>query len=309
MPNYGLAVIHDIDDHVSYALLLDSTYGDDERRGYQRLLDDLNDYKLMALDPLLLPALALSLSTKRSRDLISKITTKVEELENTTGHTPYGEEDVANNAERNFLSLRLNASKLISRCDIQFAVIKSRLSHLEKARLVFTSLGDEKKKKNDTAAEDTTGCGERFIAYLVSKNEYLLNNTQLVHSRVGTQLAVVRSSLTARKLLVGSQGTNPCEQIDQERNIAIATAAQEDGAVMREISAATKRDSSAMKILAIITIVFLPGTFLGVRFFIFIGRRCYNTAVGWIITEANQARPFSVLHWITGRYTLGSLSE
>ena len=56
-------------------------------------------------------------------------------------------------------------------------------------------------------------------------------------------------------------------QIDQERNITIAAAARRDGAVMREISVATKRDSSAMKLLAMITILFLPGTFFGVRKF------------------------------------------
>lgn len=44
----------------------------------------------------------------------------------------------------------------------------------------------------------------------------------------------------------------------------IAKAAQEDSSVMRDISAASKRDGSSMKVIAFITMSFLPGTFLAV---------------------------------------------
>lgn len=45
---------------------------------------------------------------------------------------------------------------------------------------------------------------------------------------------------------------------------AIAKASKEDGAVMRQIALETKKDSSAMKTIAMLTMFFLPGTFVAV---------------------------------------------
>ncbi|KAG4427787.1 hypothetical protein IFR05_016732 [Cadophora sp. M221] len=45
-----------------------------------------------------------------------------------------------------------------------------------------------------------------------------------------------------------------------KNSAAIAKAAKEDGAVMRQIALETKRDSKAMKTIAMLTMVFLPAT-------------------------------------------------
>jgi hypothetical protein len=45
---------------------------------------------------------------------------------------------------------------------------------------------------------------------------------------------------------------------------AIAKASKEDSAVMRQIAIETKRDSSAMKTIALLGMIFLPGTFVAV---------------------------------------------
>ncbi|KAL5322616.1 hypothetical protein ACEPPN_010589 [Leptodophora sp. 'Broadleaf-Isolate-01'] len=47
---------------------------------------------------------------------------------------------------------------------------------------------------------------------------------------------------------------------------AIAKASKEDGAVMRQIALETKKDSSAMKTIAMLTMFFLPGTFVAAIF-------------------------------------------
>jgi hypothetical protein len=53
-----------------------------------------------------------------------------------------------------------------------------------------------------------------------------------------------------------------------ERSQTIARLTKEDSAVMREIAAASKQDSSSMKALAVLTMVFLPFTFLAVCLFL-----------------------------------------
>ena len=44
----------------------------------------------------------------------------------------------------------------------------------------------------------------------------------------------------------------------------IARASKDDSAVMRQIAVETKRDSSAMKTIALLGMFFLPGTFVAV---------------------------------------------
>jgi Mg2+ and Co2+ transporter CorA len=49
-----------------------------------------------------------------------------------------------------------------------------------------------------------------------------------------------------------------------ETSTIIAEASKEDSAVMRTIALDTQRDSSAMKTISILGMVFLPGTFIAV---------------------------------------------
>ncbi len=45
---------------------------------------------------------------------------------------------------------------------------------------------------------------------------------------------------------------------------AMATASKDDSAIMRQIAIETRRDSSAMKAIALLGMFFLPGTFVTV---------------------------------------------
>ena len=49
-----------------------------------------------------------------------------------------------------------------------------------------------------------------------------------------------------------------------ENSAAIAKASKEDSAIMREIALETKKDSSAMKTISLLGMIFLPGTFVAV---------------------------------------------
>jgi Mg2+ and Co2+ transporter CorA len=48
----------------------------------------------------------------------------------------------------------------------------------------------------------------------------------------------------------------------------IARASKDDSAVMRQIAIETKRDSSAMKTIAVLGMIFLPGTFVAVGIYL-----------------------------------------
>lgn len=76
------------------------------------------------------------------------------------------------------------------------------------------------------------------IDYLISSRKILLLRFQEVQAGAQTQLSVVHNFISQR---------------DNKLNLSIARAS-------RAIAVASKRDSSAMKSLALLTMVFLPGT-------------------------------------------------
>jgi len=51
-----------------------------------------------------------------------------------------------------------------------------------------------------------------------------------------------------------------------ESSAVIAKASKEDSMVIKSIAIESKKDSSAMKIVAVLGMFFLPGTFIAVRF-------------------------------------------
>jgi Mg2+ and Co2+ transporter CorA len=50
-----------------------------------------------------------------------------------------------------------------------------------------------------------------------------------------------------------------------EYSALIAKAGKEDSAIMKQIAIETKKDNASMKTIAILGMVFLPGTFVAVR--------------------------------------------
>jgi hypothetical protein len=81
-----------------------------------------------------------------------------------------------------------------------------------------------------------------------------------------------------------------------ESSAAIAKASKEDSAAMRQIAIDTKRDSSAMKTIATLGMLFLPGTFVAVSFFsIPQFKILFCTTVGADLHQAIFAMP--VFEW------------
>lgn len=79
---------------------------------------------------------------------------------------------------------------------------------------------------------------------------------------------------------------NRISQKDSELNYGMA-------ADTKEISIATKRDSSSMKVVALLTTIFLPGTFVSVR---------APTRNDCILSLITRHRLFSLCHYSNGMH-------
>lgn len=116
---------------------------------------------------------------------------------------------------------------------------------------------------------------------LMQNIEYLLNaaamrryQAQSLHRRTQSQINVVsefesRSTMTLKMIF---QLYSMISQRDSNINISIAKDS-------KKIAAATKRDSLAMKTIAILTLIFLPGTFVAVCFILF---PASYTTISWL---------------------------
>lgn len=99
------------------------------------------------------------------------------------------------------------------------------------------------------------------IEYLLNAAEMRRYQAQSLHQRTQTQINVVSrfGSDSAMRLTMMPQLYSMVSQRDSKVNISVA----EDS---RKIAAAAKRDSLAMKTVSMLTLVFLPGTFVAVCF-------------------------------------------
>ena len=101
----------------------------------------------------------------------------------------------------------------------------------------------------------------QVIEYLLNAAEMRRYQAQSLHRRTQTQINVVSrfENDSAMRLTMMSQLYSMVSQRDSKVNISVA----EDS---RKIAAAAKRDSLAMKTVSMLTLVFLPGTFVAVCF-------------------------------------------
>jgi hypothetical protein len=70
----------------------------------------------------------------------------------------------------------------------------------------------------------------------------------------------------------------------------IAKASKDDSAIMRQIAIETKRDSSAMKTIALLGMFFLPGTYVAVS-------RYLSTKTSWLMEDYQAIFAMPVFNW------------
>ncbi|CAG5189834.1 uncharacterized protein ALTATR162_LOCUS12095 [Alternaria atra] len=109
---------------------------------------------------------------------------------------------------------------------------------------------------------ETVEAMQRHVVYLASKSKQKSGNEPEAPSQVRTHIAFQASML--RNLLLRSQSNK--ERLQNEIALTYNMIAQRDSQVMTGLGEAARRDSGAMRTIAVVTMAFLPPTFLSAIF-------------------------------------------
>ncbi|KAL9613337.1 MAG: hypothetical protein Q9167_002098 [Letrouitia subvulpina] len=205
--------------------------------------DSLNSIRQLAQYALFPAFVAATALLKELKDSIYRIIDEMERIEIRTRHRDYAKRDWTNAATGDYaaLSEQLNG----------FA---TRLAILERNKAVLTWILDDltafQKRRDTTDAlcksslEEINKFADKYLGIL--KDELDGNSIHLPYlsRKIQIQLQVIFHLITSR-----------------ETRVSIAVA--EDS---RALASTTKEDSTAMKTLAIVTVTFLPGTFIAALF-------------------------------------------
>ncbi|CAN9192038.1 unnamed protein product [Alternaria alternata] len=109
---------------------------------------------------------------------------------------------------------------------------------------------------------ETVEAMQRHVVYLTSKSKQKSGDESDAVSKVRTHIAFQAGML--RNLLLRSQSNK--ERLQNEIALAYNMIAQRDSQVMTGLGEAARRDSGAMRTIAVVTMAFLPPTFLSAIF-------------------------------------------
>ncbi|KAL3461946.1 hypothetical protein BJX64DRAFT_260015 [Aspergillus heterothallicus] len=198
--------------------------------------------------PLLLPTVAVELSLELSVSRLSEYQAILEQMETSTGHGL--ERSPRNTTDREELQDYRTPVKELS---------KARSGvHLAFATLRSTMWTTEFVLKKMCWVDGGLEARTREALEKVAATRVLTERVEFVQSTI--QHALLRGGVQER--LEGQHAT--LFNLITQNDTLLSTSIAQDS---REIAAATKRDSSSMKILAFLTTFFFPATFVAVRLY------------------------------------------
>ncbi|KAF1833406.1 hypothetical protein BDW02DRAFT_623654 [Decorospora gaudefroyi] len=128
---------------------------------------------------------------------------------------------------------------------------------------------------------ETVEAMQRHVVHLASKSKQKSGNEPDTLSQVRTHMAFQASML--RNLLLRSQSNK--ERMQNEIALAYNMIAQRDSQVMTGLGEAARRDSGAMRTIAVVTMAFLPPTFLSAIFSMsFFNYTPEHGSAGWSVS-------------------------
>jgi Mg2+ and Co2+ transporter CorA len=267
--NFCLGVLHNAQAGITVGILNGLQSSEIEK-----LLQCLRSSKDEAFDPMLLAIFLLELKVNHFAKLLEKRALGLEEIEYATGMRHGFSKDPKRNALIDEWR-RENAKKLdfdpitqkltgvtgtLSFCDMTFQSSRRALDAVAKFRQECDSnpASLHRQDRNDPAALN------RRSDYLYELIEGSLYHSALLSARTKAQIQTVYSMIGQR---------------DNRVNIEAAKASQ-------KIAILTRRDSLDMRIIAAVTLVFLPGTFIatmfGAGFFKFFPDGSHRVVSQWI---------------------------
>ena len=190
----------------------------------------------------------------------AKLDKDVVEMENQTGHTSIAISLFGQNPDYERLTRDLNACKTSLIFVDNFTLFEKEIGDFCKETLETLELLRHER------GLDTLPTGERVAA--AQQLDYHLNLSQLrriqacsLERRVQTQISVVRQHSTDTPNCIRLSDILQLYSLISQRDSKINILVAEDS---KKIAMAAKRDSTAMKTISVLTMVFLPGTFVAV---------------------------------------------
>ena len=211
----------------------------------QRLLALLQERASFAMHPMLVPIVAAEIATYVSAVTVDAADKRMLDIEIATGQHPYDDEHRVDPMKIDFVK----STRDLNSNSTNLGILEMRM---ENQRRLFNEIKDiidelpvlvENEDRRKYLQQISRSLKEQ-VEYLASQNENLLFRVHHIQRKAQTQLAVVYNFIAQR---------------DNKLNIEVARDS-------KAIAAASKRDSSAMKTIAVLTIVFLPGTFIAALF-------------------------------------------
>ncbi|KAH8772028.1 hypothetical protein F5882DRAFT_506105 [Hyaloscypha sp. PMI_1271] len=212
----------------------------------------------LAVHPLLLPIAAIGREIDRARRRIHRWDKDVDELEEVMGQHDSEGRPLGNPLEMNFTSKTRKLNYLSKRVGVD-------ILHLGYVKFSLEIVESWNKSSICGGKESLDGVGEPICHAMKEKTILMKEDCRLL-------LLLAEYEEKRMKVLIQAVYQFMAQK-DARVNIelalnsaAIAKASKEDSAIMRQIAIETKRDSSAMKTIALLGMLFLPGTFVAAIF-------------------------------------------
>jgi len=189
--------------------------------------------------PFLLPVLIIEQTVYERFGQVDQVTSELEQIEQITGFTS----NVSKKTEE------IELQNIVRKLGEQHAYYSTNETSLLVLKLsVATFMRKLEYLDSETFPDAMREKLKRYVPKLKDRMEYLESTLEhtLLHGNIQTRLQAQQQVLF-----------NLIAQADTKINISLAKDS-------REIAAASKQDSSAMKIIAMLTTLFLPGTFVAV---------------------------------------------
>lgn len=239
---YCCTIVHDPETNVTYAFVL-GLIASERENVIGCLLSTHDD----ASDCALLPTCILQLSTELFYDNLRGIGRILEDVVAATGMTKAFEDADSRDVDSFDLS---KATKTLTRLMVDIANLQMRINTYFKFNQVIEDLHDQVYHSQQASLPQSTSTYHRSRQRLSIVRQVAEGIEEQLRCYKGLAQALVQTIYS----LVG--------QRDNERNIEAAQVSQQIAKDSRKVAILTRKDSTDMRIIAAVTLVFLPGTFV-----------------------------------------------
>jgi hypothetical protein len=230
----------------------------------------LRAFSSIASHPLLLPVILVAMKQHLIGEQESRLWTSLVDVETRSGLTGAPRMDTHPRpgnqlTEYNIEIVTMRALGVVQIATYAETHAKALLVMIEAIMESIKSVTEVTPHPNKTNVEKAGSLLSEQLVFLAHKTRVLLGDIQFVEKRAQVQITAVRQPVFLFKALLLTRPP-PLLQVYNFLAQKDARIGQKLATDSSQIARASKRDSSAMRGLAVLTMVFLPGTFISVAY-------------------------------------------